>query len=210
MAKPQKLDLFRQHKEEYAASKARPQLVRVAPARYLAADGAGEPGGQAFGEKTAGLYAAAFTIKMAGKAAGKADYKVGPLEALWWTEPDGSFRPATPRRLWQWKLLIRTPEFVASADLAAAKDSLRAKGKPAAFEDVRLETIEEGRCAQMLHVGPYEAIGETVRRIMELLAREGLQPAGRYHEVYLSDPRRVDPAKLRTIVRLPACPAGGA
>lgn len=207
MAKNEKLDLLKQHKAEYAASKAKPQMVAVGPARYLAVEGAGAPGGEAFQAKIGAIYSVAFTIKITRKAAGLGDYKVCPLEGLWWTEPDGSFSVARPRGQWRWRLLIRTPDFLAADDLAKAKESLRAKGKPADFEPVELASLDEGRCVQMLHVGPYETEHETIAKMLAFAAEQGLAVAGRHHEIYLSDPRRVPPERLRTILRLPVGPA---
>lgn len=200
--KTAKLDLYREHKEEYVAPKT-PVLVEAGPAQYLAVSGKGAPGGECFQSRVTALYAVAFTVKMTHKSAGKGDYKVCTLEGLWWDEMDRGDFSAVPLDQWCWKLLIRTPDFVTEDDLRKARDALRQKKKPPEFEEVTLETMEEGLCVQVLHVGPYSAEGKTVRAMHRFAEGEGLSFHGVHHEIYLSDPRRVAPEKLRTILRHP-------
>jgi len=201
MAKAEKLDLFKEHRSEYVAKKT-PTLVKVAPARYLALDGHGEPGGEAFQADIAALYGLAFTMKMASKFAGR-DYRVCPLEGIWWADPKYRDPARVPMDQWRWKLLIRVPSFIRASHLAQAKQALRAKSKPPEFEAAGIERIAEGPCVQMLHVGPYSAEEATVAKMAEFARSQGLRFAGRHHEVYLSDPRRVPPERLRTILRQP-------
>lgn len=204
MAGNEKLDLYKQHKAEYKAGK-KPALIKTAMARYLAIAGQGAPGGPVFQDAVGALYAMAFTIKMTRKSAGLGDYAVCKLEALW-SAPDD--RPAQllcdlPPESWCWQLMIRTPDFVAQADLDRAAAALLSKGKPEKVKDVKLETLNEGQCVQMLHVGPYDQVGGTIA-IMEKFERENsLACCGKHHDIYLSDPRRVEPDRLKTIVRRP-------
>jgi hypothetical protein len=196
-----KLDLYKEHKAEYVTPK-KPVLVDIKPANYLTIVGRGEPGGEIFQAKIGALYAVAFTIKMTKKFAGR-DYKVCAPEALWWGtagRPD-FFREPSDR--WNWKLMIRTPEFIKKPDLAEAVEKLKAKGKGPEVAEVQLETISEGRCVQMLHVGPYDREPETVAQMAAFVKESGLSFHGLHHEIYLSDPRRVAPERLRTILRLP-------
>ena len=202
MAKADKLDLYKEHKADYVASKKAPVLVEVPPASHLAITGQGEPGGEAFTAKVGAMYSMAFTIKMTRKFAGLGDYKVCHLEGLWWWTGKGDFFDQ-PREKWCWKLLIRTPDFVKSADLNKAKQALEAKAKPPEFNEVKLESIEEGLCVQMLHVGPYSTEPETIQLMRQFAAENGLSFHGLHHEIYLSDPRRVPPERLRTILRNP-------
>lgn len=204
-----RLDLFRLHAAEYVAPK-RPAVVATRPGRYLTIDGQGEPGGGEFREKVAALYAMAFTIKMGRKRLGQ-DYKVAGLEGLWWVSGRaGRAGLARPRREWRWKLLIRVPDFVRRPCLVGAARMLKEKGKGEAVLAVNLETIAEGRCIQALHVGPY-ATEATTLAAMEALARAlGLKLTGRHHEIYLSDPARTKPEKLRTILRHPVRLSGAA
>ncbi|MGD0484895.1 MAG: GyrI-like domain-containing protein, partial [Gemmatimonadales bacterium] len=125
------------------------------------------------------------------------------LEGLWWG-PDrrAPFSVRSPSQ-WRWKVLIRTPAFVTAADLARAKKALLAKGKVAEVGKVRLETIREGRCVQMLHVGGYDKEPATLEAMLGFAAERDLAFRGVHHEIYLSDPRRTPPARLRTILRHP-------
>lgn len=200
----EKLDLFRQHKDQYIASKKTPKIVAVRKAQYLTIEGRGEPGGEAFVAAASGLYSVALTIKMTRKFSGRGDYKVAPLEGLWWGDVNCREDLAKlPRDQWRWKLLIRTPDVVGKLDLASAKDSLRSKNKPPKFEQVKLESIEEGKCVQMLHVGPYANEVDTLDAMEQFAADNNLEINGLHHEVYLSDPRRTEPERLKTILRLP-------
>jgi hypothetical protein len=107
------------------------------------------------------------------------------------------------RSRWRWKVLIRMPAFVTAADVQAARKHLRARGKGKAVAQVRLERLAEGRCVQMLHVGPYADEGPTMDAMLAFAKAKGLRFTGKHHEIYRSDPRRVKPAKLRTILRHP-------
>jgi len=201
MAKAEKLDLYKEHKGEYAAPKT-PALVAVGPGTYLAIEGRGEPGGAEFTAKVGALYGTAFTIKMASKFAGR-DYKVCHLEGLWWPPDGGGGIFDGPREQLCWRLLIRTPDFIRPPDLTVATRALLDKGKGAEVAEVSLEPLNEGLCVQMLHVGPYAAEPETIARMHQFAAAEGVSFAGVHHEIYLSDPRRVAPERLRTILRVP-------
>ena len=108
-----------------------------------------------------------------------------------------------PKDQWQWRLLIRTPEFVTAEELAKAVAVLREKGKGGPVQEVRLESLAEGLCVQMLHVGPYDREGETVEVMKAYAEQNSLKFHGRHHEIYLSDPRRVPPERLKTILRQP-------
>jgi len=201
MAGPAKLDLYAKHKDEYVAP-AEPVLVTVKPARYLAIEGRGEPGGDAFQAATAALYNVAFTVKMTRKAAGR-DYAVSKLEGLWWGKgKDGRFVDQ-PKHTWRWQLLIRVPDWIQSKEVSAAADGLVKKGKAQDVRNVELLLLDEGRCVQMLHTGPYDDEARTIERMTAFAAGQQLALHGRHHEIYLSDPRRIPAEKLRTILRRP-------
>ncbi len=190
-------DLVAQHKDEYAMRKD-PALVTVRAGRYLWATAAGAAGDAEFQAKLGALYGHAYTIKFAKKQAGADTFKVAPLEALWWVAGGGQVFTA-PKRSWRWKLLIRVPPSVRPADVRAARAALRAKGRPAT--GLRRETITEGSSVQMLHIGAYGDEPDTIARIDAFAHDHRLRFRGRHHEIYLSDPRRVPPARLRTILR---------
>jgi hypothetical protein len=192
----EKIDLYKLHKDEYASPK-KPILVTIGPAKYLTVPGAGKPGSEEFQARIGNLYSMAFTIKMTRKFEGKQDYAVCKLEGIYW-EKKGS-----PKGHWNWKLLIRTPDFIQQEDLDDAVERLRSKGKGEGTDTVKLETIEEGPCVQVLHVGPYDAEQETIARMEEFAKEQGYSFHGPHHEIYLSDPRRVPPERLKTILRHP-------
>jgi len=195
-----KLDLYVKHKREYVAGRL-PAFVRVGPARYLAISGHGVAGGEEFQKALGALYMMAFTIKMARKFAGR-DYAVSKLEGLWWPDEGDTTKPG-PRKLWNWQLMIRVPTFINEKELKSTIDQLLAKGKDPEVGRVKLAEYTEGECVQMLHVGPYSTEEETVGKMREFAAMAGRQFSGKHHEIYLSDPRRVAPEKLKTILRIP-------
>ncbi len=200
MAKKIKLDLYKEFKSEYVAPK-QSVFVVIGPARYLSITGQGAPGGDHFRSHISALYAVAFTLKMAEKFAGN-DYKVCHLEGQWWADDGSDFRSHQPKE-WQWRLLIRVPEFIAQKQVDAAIATVIAKGKSAVADHVKLEVLAEGRCVQMLHVGPYKDEKTAVEQMQGLAEGKGLHLRGPHHEIYLSDPNRVPAERLRTILRYP-------
>jgi hypothetical protein len=205
MAGQDKLDLFRElRKADYNPSK-KPVLIEVKKGSYLQIDGTGAPGGDSFATRVGALYAMAYTIKMTRKFDGRRDYVIGKLEAQWWVDGGGDMA-STPEDLWNWTLMIRTPDFVKRAELKSAAKALLEKGKDPDVAQVTLATMAGGRCVQMLHVGPYEKEPDTIAKMTAHAAEHGLAPHGRHHEIYISDPRRVPPDRLKTILRLPVTP----
>jgi hypothetical protein len=196
-----KLDIYREHAADYVTPK-KPVLLQVKPACYLVSAGRGEPGGEAFQVGIGALYNVAFTVKMARKFAGR-DYAVSKLEGLWWADdPKHTFLDEPPK-IWNWKLMIRVPDFVTAKEVAEAIGNLLARGKPREVSGVTLEELREGQCVQMLYVGPYDRERPTIARMHDFVEANGLAFHGLHHEIYLSDPRRVAPARLRTILRHP-------
>ncbi len=202
MTTKEKIDLFKLHKQDYVARK-RPTLIEVGEASYLTVRGSGAPGSDLFQERAGALYAMAYTLKFESKFAGR-DYTVCKLEGLYAVDGQSSEDLARlPKSEWNWRLMIRQPDFITDDHLATARRTLRDKGKEGDFDAATLETLDEGRCVQMLHVGPYEEEPRTIEVMLEHAAAEGLAPHMWHHEIYLSDPRRVPPERLRTILRLP-------
>ena len=177
-------------------------MTRTTPGKHLTITGRGEPGAEVFQAKLGALCAVAFTIKMAKKQEGQ-DYKVCGLEALWWGGSGETAVLPENKVDWNWKLIIRTPGFVTKRDLTLAVAALLEKGKGPLVREVMLETIREGLCVQMLHVGPYRLESETIAKMMEFVEEQGLRVNGVHHEIYISDPRRVPEERLRTILRYP-------
>jgi hypothetical protein len=199
-----KIDLYRLHKNDYAAPK-QPVLLDIKPATYLAISGQGAPGGDLFTASIGALYGLAFTIKMTRKFAGQQDYAVCKLEGLWGSDTTPCFAEL-PREQWQWQLCIRTPDFITCEELNQAAAVLLKRGKGEDVRRVTLETLAEGKCVQMLHVGPYDREHRTADLMRAFAEQQGMEFHGRHHEIYLSDPRRVAPGRLKTILRHPVRP----
>jgi len=193
---PAKIDLLKSLKSEYTAQSV-PALIETTPGSYLSITGDGVPGGECFNDRVAALYAVAYTTKMRYKRDAGVDYTVAKLECLWHGLPDS--REATEG--WQWQLLIRVPDFVTETHRDEAVAALLAKKKPATVNEVKHIGLHEGRCVQMLHIGPYEEEPASFAVMAEFAKAEGLSVTGAPHEIYISDPRRVEPARLKTVLR---------
>lgn len=195
----EKIDLFREHREEYSLDP-EPHLVTVGSGKYLSVTGTGRPADPEFQQKVGALYGCAYTIKFQSKARGH-DFTVGALEGLWWTTQRGAAAFAAPGATWRWKLLIRVPSFVTEPALRRALAALKEKGRPTAA--VKLESLREGRSVQALHVGPYADEPATLAKTDAFARAHRLRFRGKHHEIYLSDPRRVAAQRMRTILRHP-------
>ena len=197
----------------YRAHIGRVDFVDVATASFLVVDGAGEPGGAEFARALSGLYPVAYTIRFALRGRG-VDEKVSPLEALWWSaSPVRDFVAASAaggfddrqKRAWRWQAMIRVPSVVDESfvvEMAQAAKHRHPEQAPG-IDRVRYLRWTEGPAAQTLHVGPYSDELPTVQALHAAIAAAGWQPKGRHHEIYLSDPRRCAPQRLRTILRQP-------
>ena len=158
-----------------------------------------------------GLYAAAWTLRFALKARGVVT-KVGPLEGLWWTS-DGTtdldviFGEAD-RTTWRWTLMISLPNEAADGEVEAALAAGRSKLEEPFATGLRVGMFAEGRVAQLLHLGAYAAERPTIEALHAAIAGAGLRPTGRHHEIYLGDPRRGTPEKIRTLLRQPVVETG--
>jgi|EndMetStandDraft_6_1072998.scaffolds.fasta_scaffold17351_3 hypothetical protein len=190
-------------KKELASYRARRgvfEVIDVPPLQYLMIDGHGDPNTQAFEDALTTLYSVAYPLKFMSKNELDRDYVVMPLEALWWADDMGSFSIERDKSRWEWTAMILTPEWITDDQFARA----RAAATAPAIDRLRLETLVEGTCVQVLHVGPFDAEGPVLSRLhQEFIPAHGLRMTGKHHEIYLSDPRRVAPEKLRTILRQP-------
>jgi hypothetical protein len=199
-----KIDLKKQWKQLYEAKPGAIVAVEVPPLTYLMVDGEGDPNtSQAFQEAIEVLYSLSYTLKFTLKKSPRAiDYGVMPLECLWWADDPRSFYEAE-KSTWKWTTMIVQPEFIAKAQVDAAFAEVRKKKNPAALDRVRFETLTEGPSAQVLYVGPFSEEGPTIQRMHDFIHAAGKELRGKHHEIYLSDPRRTAPEKLKTILRQP-------
>lgn len=192
----------------YRAPRGAVELVTVPVLQYLMVDGEGDPNTcDAYRDALATLYPVAYKVKALCRAQGE-DHTVMPLEALWWADDMAAFTTAREKSRWAWTVMIMMPGTVTPGVVEAARDAVRAAGRGPSLDALRLETLDEGLCVQTLHVGPYDAEGPVLARMHdEHVAARGLRMRGRHHEIYLGDPRRTAPERLRTILRQPVSPA---
>ncbi|GGN49226.1 hypothetical protein FHR83_008740 [Actinoplanes campanulatus] len=196
---------FKKEIGTYSARRGRFQIVDVPDLRYLMIDGHGDPNtGPAFTEAAEALYPLAYRLKFASKQDLGRDYVVMPLEGLWWADDMDSFTAARDKSRWDWTLMIMVPDWIGQDMFAGAVEQTAAKAGPRRLHDVRLGALSEGRCVQTLHVGSYDDETATLEQMHQrFIPDNGLQMTGRHHEIYLSDARKVDPGRLRTILRQP-------
>ena len=200
----EKLDLKKQWKHLYQPKADVIGLVDVPPLRYLMVDGQGDPNtSPAFQQAVEALYSLSYTLKFSlKKSPNPIDYGVMPLEGLWWADDPGVFHEAD-KSAWKWTAMILQPEFLTDAQVAAAFNEVRRKKNPVALDRVRFETLEEGPSAQTLYLGPFSEEGPTIQRLHDFIHAAGKTLQGKHHEIYLNDPRRTAPGKLKTILRQP-------
>jgi hypothetical protein len=194
--------------DAYHARSGEFRIVDVPPLQYLMIDGRGDPNTEPrFGQALEALYPVAYALKFASKQELGRDYTVMPLEGLWWADDHRSFTSSRDKALWRWTLLMMVPDWITPALFEAATAKVSAKPSPAALADVRLELLDEGRCVQTLHLGPFDDEAPTLAAMHdEFIPANGLRMRGRHHEIYFSDQRKVDPSKFRTILRQPVEP----
>jgi hypothetical protein len=199
---------FKQELSCYIAKRDSPEVTEVPDLQYLMIDGHGDPNTPVYEAAISMLYPLAYKLKFASKQQLGRDYVVMPLEALWWADDMNTFTSARDKSRWDWTLMIMTPDWITTGMFGGAVEQLRLKAPPGRLDDVRLETLSEGRCVQALHVGAYDDEAELLREMHEgYIPDHGLTMVGKHHEIYLSDPRRVEPSKLRTILRQPVAAA---
>jgi len=197
-----KLDLTKEYKIYYTA-KTTPEIVEFDEAWFLAIEGKGAPGGDEFQAKVSALYSIAYGVKMLMKKEGK-DFTVAKLEGLWWIDSDKPWYKV-PREEWRWKLLILQPEFVTSEIVEKARQEVIKKKGIDLVNEVKFEKMKEGKCVQILHIGPYSTEPESIAKMRKLMEKENLVENGLHRETYLvmSYPKKVHEEKLKTILRQP-------
>jgi hypothetical protein len=204
LSRKRKIDLWAENKELFTPSARVPSIVKVPALAYVMVDGSGDPDtSAAFHDAIEALYAAAYTLKFMLKKHSGIDFRIMPLS--------GRFHGDEPPELllgrkneWKWTLMILLPALVRQADFARAVAEAAEKKKASpALPLLRREVLKEGLCAQILHKGPYAAERPTIEKLHDFIHEQGLTFAGSHHEIYLSDPNRAAPERMKTIIRQP-------
>jgi hypothetical protein len=194
------LDLRKELRHLYRAPTGSCELVEVPELKYLMVDGRGDPATAApFQDAMQALYSVAYTAKFTSKALGR-DFKVMPVEGLWWSEDPQAFA-TDGRDAWCWTVMVMVPDFIDPAFVDECASKVAAKKEVPALDLLRLESYTEGSAVQTMHLGPYDTEGPTIAMLHKYMEDEGLTFAGKHHEIYLSDPRRTAPERIKTIIR---------
>jgi hypothetical protein len=198
-----KLDFKKQFKELYRPPAKAVVRVEVPPLSYLMVDGQGDPNtSPAYPGAVEALFAVAYAIKFAvTRGPSGTDYGVMPLEGLWWADDMSQFS-AGKKSEWKWTMMIMQPPMVTPELMEKTITEVRRKKDLPALDELRFEVLDEGVCAQTMHLGPFSEEGATIERVHQFVRTHGT-PRGRHHEIYLSDIRRADPQAWRTVIRQP-------
>ncbi|WP_200826241.1 GyrI-like domain-containing protein [Microbacterium timonense] len=189
----------------YSAPRGSFEVVDVPPMRYLMADGHGDPNtSDQYAEVVAAIFGTAYKLKFFSKTELGRDYVVMPLEGLWWSDDMAAFTTQRDKSRWSWTMMSLVPEWIDAQHVEQARVAAHAKGGSPALDRLRFEELHEGRCVQTLHLGSYDDEAPVLAEMHDrFIPDAGLRMRGLHHEIYLTDPRRAAPEKLRTILRQP-------
>ncbi len=202
-----KIDLKKELKHLYNPPK-EIALVDVSEMNFLMIDGAGDPNtSQDYKDAIEALYAVSYTLKFMVKKEKAVDYVVMPLEGLWWTEPMSQFTMEN-KDMWQWTAMIMQPEYVTEELFNRAVEQVQIKKNLPSLSKIKFKSLYEGLSTQLMYIGPYSAEGPTIEKLHNFIEENGYELRGKHHEIYLSDPRRSAPEKLKTVIRQPVMSAG--
>jgi hypothetical protein len=199
----QKLDLRKQLKHLYQPASKEFTIVDVPPLDFLMVDGHGDPNtSEEFHAAVQALYSMSYTVKFTSKKELGIDYSVMALEGLWWGEDPAVFLRGD-KGAWLWTAMIMQPDHITPALVEAARIQVAKKGESPALDKLRFERFREGLSAQIMYLGSYADEGPTIARLHEFIAQNGYELNGKHHEIYVGDPRRSAPEKLKTVIRHP-------
>jgi hypothetical protein len=198
-----KIDFKKELKHLYQPSAKEAVLVEVPAMNFLMIDGQGDPNhSPSYQETVEALFAVSYAVKFKVKKTLAIDYGVLPLEGLWWADDMAAFA-SSDKSGWKWTMMIMQPDFVSDALIRDTIAEVKKKKNLPALAKLRREILAEGNCAQILHVGPFSAEGPTIAKVHAFIVSIGGKLSGKHHEIYLSDIRKADPAKWKTIIRQP-------
>ena len=201
-----KIDFKKEFRTLYSASPKKVAYLEVPDMKFLLVEGKGHPDGNPeFQEAVGSLYGTVYTLKFMLKKNPELqpenyfDYVVPPLEAIWWM--DGQEFDVEKKDEWKWACMIMQADYVTDFLIDKSINELKEKKDSPALDKLQFKTVSGGKAVQMLHVGPYDQVQVTIEKIIAELDNHGFKCKGKHHEIYLSDPRKVPPEKLKTIVR---------
>jgi hypothetical protein len=195
------VDLKKELKQLYNPSSKEVTIVDVPEMNFLLIDGEGSPSSPKYMEAIQTLFPLAYALKFMVKKGKGVDYGVLPLEGLWWMDDMTQFS-VERKNEWKWTAMIMQPKYVTEADFKEAVEQVRKKKLPA-LDKVHFECFHEGKAAQIMHIGPFSAEGPNIQKIHEAIKASGHQLSGKHHEIYLNDPSKTEPEKLKTVLRQP-------
>lgn len=199
-----KLDFKQINKPFYTPKAGRPEILSIPNMQFASISGEGDPNtSSSFQDAIKALYSLVYGLKFSRKKAGlEPDFTIGALEGLWWTK-SGKQYDVGAKGDWQWTLMIWLPEFITASEFTQFVAKLSVSKPNPMLASARLIMFEEGQVVQILHIGPYDAEQPSVQLMHAFAADQGFAQSGKHHEIYLGDPRRSAPEKLRTIIRHP-------
>lgn len=198
-----RIDFKKEYKSLYHPSDKEAVLIKVPPMNYLMVDGAGNPNtAREFKDAVKVLYGLSYALKFQLKKMGTANYMVMPLEGLWWTDRMSEFN-MNDKEKWKWTLMIMQPGFVTEDLFKGTLEQVKVKKDLPDLDMIRLSSLDEGMSAQIMHVGPYSTEEATIEKLHSFIKEKGCLPNGKHHEIYLSDPRRTNPDRMKTVIRQP-------
>jgi hypothetical protein len=199
----EKLDLKKQLKHLYNPSKREFSIVDVPSMSFVMIDGHGNPNtSQEYKDALTALYGLSYTLKFASKKQLGIDFTVMALEGLWWTEDMEEFS-TDDKDSWLWTMMMMQPDHITAELVQQAREELTRKKDPPSLPEVRFERYHEGLSAQIMYIGPYADEGPTIARLHDFIREAGYELHGKHHEIYVGDPRRTAPDKLKTVIRQP-------
>jgi hypothetical protein len=202
----EKFDYKKQMKALYFPGTKQPVLVEVPEMGFVMVDGSGDPNtSPLFQDAMQTLYGISYTVKFMLKNQQTRDYVVFPLEGWWWAKNMRGFS-LDRKDEWLWTVMIRQPEWVNAEHIKDAILEIRKKKKdqaPQLLSEARFTHFHEGLCAQIMHIGPFEAEGPTIQRLHRFIRESGYTLRDKHHEIYMSDPRKTAQEKLKTVIRQP-------
>jgi len=199
-----KIDYKKELRHLYKASTKQVEIVDVPQMNFLMIDGKGDPNTSLeYKEAIEALYSLSYTVKfMIKKGESGIDYGVLPLEGLWWVEDMSQFS-VEHKEDWLWTMMIMQPDVVTAQLIPEAMEQVKKKKNPAALSKIRFEAYDEGKAAQIMHIGPFSEEGPTIEKVHQFIEKKGCERKGKHHEIYLSDIRKAAPEKWKTIIRQP-------